>query len=698
MDGGGNDVRAYGVADTMSKKKTIGEKLSSLVRRKSPWIMHIGGSGCLPYDSEVIIGNQIVKVGDFVNSFGGETRVRYEGFVESMVVEGKISSFSDFRPCQGDLYAIHRLKSPGKILEIKTTSGVPVRLTPDHKVMVDRIGGPEWIKAKDLKKRDFLFCPRKIDVSGNVPDLIDTLSGHLVCHIDLKMLHWIKGKILKKYGTMDRASAKTGVPKIRFSDKDRMFNLNELRYVVREVGEEWEQVKKTIHKVSTRGFEFNINKKITENLLYLIGLIASDGHITMAGKSYKVAFSNKNEKLMKLFVKHCRGFLTGIKILDDNATGSNTPIKYVYSSILADVLKFFGIEPGKCDFKPVFSLPESYISSFIAGYFDGDGHISFYGKSKSRIEMGITTSDRMIAKRIFILLKRVGIASKIISSRNESSFGVKTMNRVSISTHHDIQKFLKSIPFKHPKKVSRAKKMEKMLSERKHDMSTLSYSSLSCNRIIKEKRSSLGMRQVDVYDASIMSNMENGTRLQKNTITNINSSLGNTDQKHHDIDEINNFDYYLDPVSKIDVLESRDDIVYNFSVKGIESYVPEGMFTVKNCNGCSIEILASLTPKYDVERFGVVCKGSPRHADVLVVEGPVNKKMAARLKRIYNQMPRPKYVLAVGACTVKGGVFQGCYNVDAPLDKHIPVDIYVPGCPPKPEAIINGLVQILNKM
>jgi NADH-quinone oxidoreductase B subunit len=116
------------------------------------------------------------------------------------------------------------------------------------------------------------------------------------------------------------------------------------------------------------------------------------------------------------------------------------------------------------------------------------------------------------------------------------------------------------------------------------------------------------------------------------------------------------------------------------------------------CNGCSIEIVSSLTPKYDVERFGILSKGSPRHADILVIEGVVTKKIKDRLIRIYQQMAEPKYVMAVGSCAISGGVFFDSYNFAGPLDRIIPVDVYVPGCPPKPEAIIDGITKILKKM
>ncbi|MBN1564701.1 MAG: NADH-quinone oxidoreductase subunit B family protein [Anaerolineae bacterium] len=117
-----------------------------------------------------------------------------------------------------------------------------------------------------------------------------------------------------------------------------------------------------------------------------------------------------------------------------------------------------------------------------------------------------------------------------------------------------------------------------------------------------------------------------------------------------------------------------------------------------SCNGCDIEILATLTPRYDAERLGVKLEGSPRHADVLICTGPVTRQSRERLIRIYDQMPEPKFVIAVGACALSGGAFQGCYNIMGGIDEVIPVDVFVPGCPPRPEAIIDGVVKLLGQL
>jgi Ni,Fe-hydrogenase III small subunit len=106
-----------------------------------------------------------------------------------------------------------------------------------------------------------------------------------------------------------------------------------------------------------------------------------------------------------------------------------------------------------------------------------------------------------------------------------------------------------------------------------------------------------------------------------------------------------------------------------------------------SCNGCDIEILATLTPRYDVERLGIKLQA-----------GPVTRQSRERLLRIYEQMPDPKFVVAVGSCSLSGGVYEGCYNVMGGIDNVIPVNAYIPGCPPRPEAIIDGVVKLLSSL
>jgi len=115
-----------------------------------------------------------------------------------------------------------------------------------------------------------------------------------------------------------------------------------------------------------------------------------------------------------------------------------------------------------------------------------------------------------------------------------------------------------------------------------------------------------------------------------------------------------------------------------------------------SCNGCDIEVLACLTPMYDVERFGIVNTGNPKHADILLITGSINEQNIEVVKNLYSQMPNPKVVVAIGICATSGGVFRECYNVMGGVDKVIPVDVYVPGCAARPESIIDGVVKALG--
>ena len=117
-----------------------------------------------------------------------------------------------------------------------------------------------------------------------------------------------------------------------------------------------------------------------------------------------------------------------------------------------------------------------------------------------------------------------------------------------------------------------------------------------------------------------------------------------------------------------------------------------------SCNGCEIEITALNNPIYDIERFGIHFVASPRHADVLLVTGPASRNMEVALLRTYEATPSPKIVIAVGACACSGGIFSDTYATTGGIDKIVPVDVYIPGCPPRPEILLQGLLLAVNKI
>ncbi|MBI4707504.1 MAG: NADH-quinone oxidoreductase subunit B family protein [Candidatus Omnitrophica bacterium] len=136
----------------------------------------------------------------------------------------------------------------------------------------------------------------------------------------------------------------------------------------------------------------------------------------------------------------------------------------------------------------------------------------------------------------------------------------------------------------------------------------------------------------------------------------------------------------------------------NLKLKALTKSIWVFHVSAGSCNNCDIEILDCLTPRFDLERFGIQLVGSVRHADALLITGAMNKKSVPKMKKIYEQAPKPCVVVAVGQCALSQHMFKDSYNVEGPLDSILPVDVYIPGCPPRPEAIIDGIVKLVKKI
>jgi len=160
-----------------------------------------------------------------------------------------------------------------------------------------------------------------------------------------------------------------------------------------------------------------------------------------------------------------------------------------------------------------------------------------------------------------------------------------------------------------------------------------------------------------------------------------------------DTKKLNSPGYDIPPGMQEQVAITTLDRIYNWSRR---SSIWPMMFGLA-C--CGIEMICTQASRFDLSRFGMeVMRPSPRQSDLMIVSGTVTKKMIPTIVRLYNQMPEPKYVVAMGACASGGGPFKEGYNVVSGIDRYLPVDVYIPGCPPTPQALINGLIKLQQKI
>ena len=158
-------------------------------------------------------------------------------------------------------------------------------------------------------------------------------------------------------------------------------------------------------------------------------------------------------------------------------------------------------------------------------------------------------------------------------------------------------------------------------------------------------------------------------------------------------DDLNSPGVVIPPELRQQVTLTTLDRIYNWSRRNSVWPLMSGLAC------CAIEMICTAASRYDFSRFGMeVMRPSPRQADMMIISGTVTKRMIPQLVRLYNQMPEPKYVVAMGACASGGGPFKEGYNVVAGIDKYIPVDVYIPGCPPTPQSLLNGLITLQKKI
>jgi Ni,Fe-hydrogenase III small subunit len=683
--------------------------------KKSPWISFINCGGCIPGDTMMIFQDGSILTAEELIEDELEAKDYHKLGKDEVLarsIEAGTLTWDGFSPKDGKIITAYKLPSKGELVEI-WTSTTKLKLTPDHEVLVDSNEGPIWKKAELIEHGDHLFSPSKLEIKNEnqLPHVLEWLPETFLARLNPETKEEIRQKLKKKFGNLRKAADELGTSYKRLTHSVEGLSVKEIKSIAKETDINLLNISKNVQEV-VKGTEVAkiSTKDIDSEFMYALGLIASDGCISVNKKgkrpSYKIRFDNNEKVLIDMFIDIIKKWTPGAKIRTEKVGNLNRVHAYHFPfAYLTYQFGLKGLDRTKEDLRPIFKLSEDLIASFIAGFFDGDGSIVLMKRNESnqpRISVEFAIKDYQTAKMIQLLLKRLGIVNKIIASINRSGYGTKTMHSVRITTDQDILRFLEKISIKHPKKLSKIKSLKSTINKKKRgNTGKIHHAPLSCGKMIKNIREQYNFNRKELFDPTFLSMIENGKRVEKSTVERICDSFEKKLGNKKEIKELRKLisnDYYLDPVKKIIKIKSSDKFVYNFNVSETHKYIPEGAFVISNCNGCTLECIAVFNPRYDVTRFGMELKPSAKHADVLLVTGIVNKQMKKRLLNIYEQMANPKVVVAVGACAVSNGLYKDSYNTAGPLDKVLKVNAYVPGCPPRPEAIIDGILMALSSL
>lgn len=489
----------------------------------------------------------------------------------------------------GRIRRVWRIRSPATLLRIRTRSGAELRLTKDHKILVDTSEGPQMIPAEQLRVGDEIYAARQIDISRpwhpNILELLATSDSTFFIHMRNGLINELLGE---KFGTIKRACQALGLNYSRLSEISarRCYTVGDLLTISRAVGVDLAYLSRGIERITAGKGEglrlASSSEPLGADLMYLLGLIASDGTIyeSEAQGVYYASFTNREDQLIRLFKGGLGKLFPGVNI-QLHANQDGVWMARVNSRILTQIGKSLGLDS---DLKPIFRLPAPLIAAFLRGYFDGDGCcVVGYGR-KARIRL--TSADSLRAKRLQQLLKRLGIASRLQARSSSSRFGRHEAYDVVVEGRTFVTRFIHEVGAAHPEKAERFQQVLQMYSKMPEVASDFERAPRICGQLLHRLRKRYGIRAEALGPSSTISQVESGKRRTstarfKRWVKQIRrvANPEDPDLKHGLLAG----HFVLDRIVKIEEYKPEDRFVYDLTVEPDHNFLVENGLIVSNC-------------------------------------------------------------------------------------------------------------------
>ena len=575
-------------------------------------------SACLPYEEEIILGDgTFVPIGGLVESFG---RGAGHTILSQNEVTCKTAGITD----------VQKLPAPSHLLEIRTRVGQTLRLTPDHRVLVDTSEGPAWVEARMLTPGLKLYAPHKIRVQSSTVRIVDLLPDSTrVADADLK--GQVRCLLVETFGSLERAAHELGIQVRTLYGSKNHLSLGDLRRICAATSLDWEKVAGQLRAFAHPGGQYTQlgTEYVNVDLLYLVGLIASDGSVSSPkAKRLEVQFANTSPALVEMFIDAYRSVFPSRSAAfcrhGDNAQGTS-----LKNRLLASIVRGLTAD----NYRPIFKLPEELIAAFLRGYFDGDGSIRIHRSGTSgRIyyHFGYVPEE---AEGIHLLLKRLGILANILTYP-------KRVN-LEIARREDILRFIELIGSNHPRKRARMERIAPLLALPVKTRGGLFESlPLECGRLLKSIRArySIGTTDMPISPPNLRGIERERCRITGPTLRRLVAYLQDRippdDKDMATLVKFLGWEFYLDEVAGVQQVPSNGPFVYDVTVAGTHRFIPKGAFVVSNCILTPKLVEASQHPniklytysevvevKGYVGNFQVTIKHKPRYVDPALCTG-----------------------------------------------------------------------------
>ncbi|MBI3975615.1 MAG: V-type ATP synthase subunit B, partial [Armatimonadetes bacterium] len=532
-------------------------------------------SYCLDGASEIILSDgQIMTIKGFVESPRGTSVMCWDG---TQVESGQVSRV--FKPL-----------APGKLLRIQTRSGAEIRATPDHKILVDTADGPNMVPAASLQVGDAIYSARKIPVAHPWrPSLLELLAQSEVG--DSFFVHMkngvVNGLLREKFGSVRQGARHLGLRHERFTDarRKRRYSVGDLKTIGRETGTDLTLFSAEIERITAgkRGSLWLSGNTVNEDLLYVLGLVASDGSVyeDVGRGVYNIAFGNRNLELIDRFVQTLTDLFPGLKV-HRHRNQFGVVIARASSRALVHVAKVFGLRD---DIRPIFRLPEPLIAAFLRGYFDGDGSCVVRERTRTA-RVSLTTVDRRRAGRLQQLLRRLGIVAKV-QSRRAGTFGVRDVYDVVIEGGSFVVRFAELVGAAHPEKARQLTQVRAIYADNPEGVNGFDRAPRVCGPLLRSLRNRYGVSGTAISSSGAIFQVESGRRRTSRAVLRrwanaLQPHVDPADKEFARLSTLLGESTVLDDIVSIGECVAEGRFVYDLTVEPAHNFLVENGLIVSN--------------------------------------------------------------------------------------------------------------------